>query len=129
MRKITIASIGPIGCAPSILVTRSVYGNCIDYINGYARNFNAALKPMLEQLQPQLPGSTLVYIDAYTIVMNILQNPLQYGINPIYTPPSFHLMCSSSYLSFFPHGSTGQHYSWYSWYSSCSRRTLHRTLS
>jgi hypothetical protein len=46
-----------------------------------AMGFNAALKPMTEQLQAELPGSVFVYIDSFSVVMNIINNAASYGMS------------------------------------------------
>lgn len=79
MRKFIISNMGPIGCAPSVLSTRSQNGECIQEVNGYAITFNAALKPMLESLQAELPGSVFLNANAFDVVKSILDNPLKYG--------------------------------------------------
>ena len=87
MRKFTISNIGPIGCAPSVLSTKSKNGECVDEVNNYAIGFNAAMKAMLESLQPQLPGATLVYINAFDVVKAIIDNPTKYGTSSFTFPP------------------------------------------
>jgi len=79
MRKFTVANIGPIGCTPSELAKGSLDGSCITSIQDMAMGFNAALKPMTEQLQAELPGSVFVYIDSFSVVMNIINNAASYG--------------------------------------------------
>ncbi|KAH8972128.1 hypothetical protein BDL97_02G178800 [Sphagnum fallax] len=79
MRKFTVSNIGPIGCTPSEVVRGSLNGSCITSIQDMAMGFNAALKPMTEQLQAELPGSVFVYIDSFTVVMNIINNAASYG--------------------------------------------------
>lgn len=81
MRKFIISNMGPIGCAPSILSSKSQTGECVAEVNGYALRFNAALKPMLQSLQAELPGSVFLYANAYGVVKAIVDNPLKYGKN------------------------------------------------
>ncbi|KAG0585695.1 hypothetical protein M758_2G029800 [Ceratodon purpureus] len=79
MRKFIISNMGPIGCAPSVLSTRSKNGECVQEVNDYAINFNNALKPMLESVQTELPGSVILYANAFGVVKSIIDNPLKYG--------------------------------------------------
>ena len=74
-----VSNIRPIGCAPSELATGSSDGKCIDKLQKLAQGFNAALKPVTEKLQKELAGSTILYVNAYDIVMNIISNPTHYG--------------------------------------------------
>ncbi|CAK9192572.1 unnamed protein product [Sphagnum jensenii] len=78
MQKITVANIGSTGCTPSELSTRSTSGSCVSSIQDLTMRFNAALKPMTEELQAELPGSTIVYIKSFSIVMNIINNAASY---------------------------------------------------
>ncbi len=78
MRKFTVSNIGPIGCTPYEVV---MDGSCITSIQDMAMGFNAALKPMTEQLQTELPGSVFVYIDSFTVVTNIIDNAASYGMS------------------------------------------------
>ncbi|CAK9858186.1 unnamed protein product [Sphagnum jensenii] len=84
MRKITVANIGSTGCTSSELSTRSTSGSCVSSIQDSAMIFNAALKPMTEELQAELPGSTIVYIKSFSIVMNIINNAASYSTTSFY---------------------------------------------
>lgn len=79
MRKFIVSNIGPIGCAPSVLSSRSLGGECVAEVNNYAIGFNAALKPLLSELQTQLPGSVFVYTNAFDVVKAIIDNPVAHG--------------------------------------------------
>jgi hypothetical protein len=84
MQKITVANIGSTGCTPSELSTRSTSGSCVSSIQDLTMRFNAALKPMTEELQAELPGSTIVYIKSFSIVMNIINNAASYSTTSFY---------------------------------------------
>lgn len=79
MRKFIVSNMGPIGCAPSVLSSKSQAGECVQEVNNYALGFNAALKPMLQSLQAELPGSIFIYANAFDIVRGIIADPLKYG--------------------------------------------------
>jgi len=79
MRKFIVSNMAPIGCAPSVVSSKSKAGECVQEVNTYALNFNAALKPMLQTLQSQLPNSVFLYANAYDVVKGIIDNPLKYG--------------------------------------------------
>eukprot|EP00250_Pteridium_aquilinum_P004294 c14516_g1_i1 orf=450-1511(+) len=79
-RLIAVSGIGPIGCIPSQLVRqRSVNGECSDYVNGLAEDFNEGLKGVIAQLNEQLPGATIVYADTYNNVISYVNSPAKYG--------------------------------------------------
>jgi hypothetical protein len=82
MQKITVANIGSTGCTPSELSTRSTSESCVSSMQDLI--FNAALKPMTEELQAELPGSTIVYIKSFSIVMNIINNAASYSTTSFY---------------------------------------------
>ncbi|MCO5610901.1 hypothetical protein L7F22_065144 [Adiantum nelumboides] len=77
---IVVSNIGPIGCIPSQLVRqRSVNGECSEYVNGLASDFNEGLLGVLKQLNQDLLGIKVVYADVYTSVLEYVQNPTKYG--------------------------------------------------
>jgi hypothetical protein len=79
-RKIAIINVGPLGCIPSQLASNNVQnGQCIEYINGYVRGFNAATVLLVNRLSAQLPGSKFVIGNAYDIVADKIANPANYG--------------------------------------------------
>ncbi|CAM6008560.1 unnamed protein product [Sphagnum balticum] len=101
MRKFTVSNIGPIGCTPSEVASRSLNGSCITSIQDMAMGFNAALKPMTEQLQAELPGSVFVYIDSFKVVTNIINNAALYGFTVKDSPCCSAACCGvGPYLSF-----------------------------
>lgn len=78
-RNVSVSSIGPIGCIPSQLARRSVNGECSQFVNNFALNFNAGLKVVISQLNSQLPNSNFVYAESYDPVFAFRSNPEQYG--------------------------------------------------
>jgi phospholipase/lecithinase/hemolysin len=76
-----VFSVGPLGCLPSQLASgnTNTNGSCIAGINDMCQGFNAAVRPMLNQLQAQLPGAKFSYGDAYNAVSEFMSNPAQYG--------------------------------------------------
>ena len=79
-RKIVVAGVGPIGCIPSQLVRqRSVNGECSDYVNAMARDFNQGLESIIAELKERLGGAHILYADTYTPVMDIVNHPHKYG--------------------------------------------------
>jgi phospholipase/lecithinase/hemolysin len=79
-RKMVVAGVGPIGCIPSQLVRqRSVNGECSDYVNSMAMDFNNGLEATIAQLNERLPGARVLYADTFAPVMDIVNNPKKYG--------------------------------------------------
>lgn len=86
MRKFIVSNIGPIGCAPSVLMSKSPDGHCVPEVDAYAIGFNTALKSLLEELQAELPNSLFILTNAYTAVRTIIDNPVKYGFtDPVTT--------------------------------------------
>ena len=75
-----VAGVGPIGCIPSQLVRqRSVKGECSDYVNEMAKDFNKGLESIIIQLNDQLTSANVLYADTFTPVMDYVNNPHKYG--------------------------------------------------
>lgn len=82
-----VFAVGPLGCIPSQIVAGNSKGVCIDRINAYSRGFNAAVRPMVAQLNSALPGAKFVYGDAYRAVSQFIADPAQFGKYPHPHPP------------------------------------------
>ncbi|KAJ7525773.1 hypothetical protein O6H91_17G065600 [Diphasiastrum complanatum] len=78
-RKVVISAVGPLGCIPSQINQRSPSGACVQFINNYVVNFNAAVKSLLNTLNQQLPGAVFNYGDSYNAVLTLINNPATYG--------------------------------------------------
>nr|DAD46757.1 TPA_asm: hypothetical protein HUJ06_016694 [Nelumbo nucifera] len=83
-RRIGVFNIPPIGCVPS---QRTLAGgkhkDCVDNLNQAAEMFNAKLSSELISLTNKLSHSTLVYIDVYSSLLDIIQRPQDYGFEEI----------------------------------------------
>nr|XP_024394142.1 GDSL esterase/lipase At5g37690-like [Physcomitrium patens]PNR40948.1 hypothetical protein PHYPA_018351 [Physcomitrium patens] len=82
-RKFVVTDLGPLGCLPSQIVRNNTVGTCLDYINDYAKNYNAALKPMLNQLTSALPGSIFCYGEVNAAIQQFITNRPNYGFDVI----------------------------------------------
>ncbi|KAK1295699.1 GDSL esterase/lipase [Acorus calamus] len=87
-RKIAVAGVPPMGCVPYI---RTVYGGfqreCVPLFNHLAETFNSKLSMELPKLNDSLPGSKIVYIDVYTIALDLIEHPSKYGNSGLRSPP------------------------------------------
>lgn len=83
-RRIGVFGAPPIGCLPS---QRTLAGGglriCAEEYNDAAKLYNTKLQPQLEYLNSTLVQSRVVYIDIYDPLLDIIQNPLQYGIEVV----------------------------------------------
>ncbi|XP_072953627.1 GDSL esterase/lipase At5g37690-like [Typha angustifolia] len=77
-RKIMFSGLAPLGCIPSQRV-RSGTGQCLYDVNQYALEFNSQIKKLLTSLNFQLPGANMILADCYSIVMDLIKNPQNYG--------------------------------------------------
>ncbi|XP_033511976.2 GDSL esterase/lipase At2g24560-like [Nicotiana tomentosiformis] len=79
-RMIVLNGLPPIGCLPIQMTAKSpLLRTCIENENFDAQLYNQKLKKLLPQLQAQLPGSTILYANTYNPLLDLINNPQQYG--------------------------------------------------
>ncbi|GMH05188.1 hypothetical protein Nepgr_007028 [Nepenthes gracilis] len=79
-RKFVLTGVGPIGCSPSELAQHSADGNtCDEMINSANQMFNMKLKSLVDEFHGQMVDARFIYIDAYGIFRDIIQNASSYG--------------------------------------------------
>uniref|UniRef100_A0A0D9WP10 GDSL esterase/lipase n=1 Tax=Leersia perrieri TaxID=77586 RepID=A0A0D9WP10_9ORYZ len=83
-RNVWFSGLAPLGCIPSQRVL-SDDGGCLDDVNAYAVEFNAAAKNLLERLNAKLPGASMSLADCYSIVMELIEHPQKYGFETSHT--------------------------------------------
>lgn len=70
----------PIGCLPS---QRTLRGGperkCVDEYNEIAESFNKKLSDELESMNRELSGARVVYIDIYSLTLDVIESPERYG--------------------------------------------------
>lgn len=76
-RKFMLMSAYPIGCSPIIKASapRAANMGCIRIVNNAARRFNSRLKLMVDTSTQHMPGSNLIYVNAYDVIHNIIKHP------------------------------------------------------
>ncbi|PKI55004.1 GDSL esterase/lipase At1g71691-like [Punica granatum] len=79
-RKFVLAGIGLMGCIPSILA-QSTNGRCSDEVNRLVQPFNANVKMMMSNLNTNLPGARIIYIDIAHMFEDLLVNARSYGFS------------------------------------------------
>nr|GMD92737.1 GDSL esterase/lipase LIP-4-like [Ipomoea batatas] len=91
-RKFWVHNTGPAGCLPLKLATHKVgdpqaefdKAGCLKSLNELAQEFNSQLHKLCEDLRAQLPNTTVVYVDMYTIKYDLISNSPLYGFqNPL----------------------------------------------
>ncbi|KAI9200632.1 hypothetical protein LWI28_010969 [Acer negundo] len=80
-RKFVLISLNPIGCSPMVKGVRPTRNGCLQGLNRAAHLFNTHLKNMVDDIKIHMPGSTLVFVNSYKIIRDIIQNPASTGHN------------------------------------------------
>ena len=77
---IGILGVLPSGCFP---FERTLHGGigraCSDTENQAAILFNSKLRTLIDSLNVRLPEAKVIYLDIYTTLLSLIQNPAQYG--------------------------------------------------
>ncbi|XP_021756595.1 GDSL esterase/lipase EXL3-like [Chenopodium quinoa] len=83
-RRIAVFGAPPIGCVPSQrTLGGGIVRECAANYNEAAILFNSKLSRELDSLTQKLPNSRVVYIDIYTPLFDIIQNPAKYGFEQV----------------------------------------------
>ncbi|XVF35929.1 hypothetical protein REPUB_Repub19eG0014100 [Reevesia pubescens] len=81
-RKFAYLSTLPLGCLPAArTVAGGVQRNCVDLANQAALMFNSKLEAEISNLNSNLPGAKIVFIDVYNPLLDLMQNPNKYGFD------------------------------------------------
>ncbi|XBH98950.1 hypothetical protein VPH35_128390 [Triticum aestivum] len=83
-RNVWFTGLAPLGCIPSQRVL-SDNGECLEDVNLYALQFNAAAKDLLDRLNAKLPGARMSLADCYSVVMELIEHPKKYGFTTSHT--------------------------------------------
>lgn len=79
-RKVVLIGVGQIGCSPNALAQNSPDGStCVERINTANQLFNNRLKSLVDEFNNNLPDARFIYIDAYGIFQDLIQNPSSFG--------------------------------------------------
>ncbi|KAK6114752.1 hypothetical protein DH2020_007021 [Rehmannia glutinosa] len=74
-RKFVLMAINPNGCSPMATTRFPTTNGCVESLNRAAQMFNVQLKNLVDDIRPQIPGSNLVFVNAYKIVSDIIRFP------------------------------------------------------
>lgn len=75
-----IAGIPPIGCLPIQMTIKFLQlGSCSRVENDDAQAYNEKLQKLLPQMEAKFNGSTILYVDIYNPLMDMINNPHKYG--------------------------------------------------
>ncbi|XP_059630483.1 GDSL esterase/lipase At1g71691-like [Cornus florida] len=81
-RKFVLAGLGLMGCIPSILAQQTT-GRCSAEVNQLVLPFNYNMKAMINNLNTNLPGIQIIFIDIHNMFQDILANYRSYGFSVI----------------------------------------------
>ncbi|XP_057802826.1 GDSL esterase/lipase LIP-4-like [Salvia miltiorrhiza] len=87
-RNFWVHNTGPLGCLPAIVARINAstvvddYG-CVSDRNKAAAAFNSQLARLCRELQSEMSDATIVYVDVYSIKLDLIVNATSYGFeNP-----------------------------------------------
>lgn len=87
VRKLALVNIPPLGCLPSqrsLLGARKLdFKDCLSVANEDAAAFNLGLDNVVQSLKEKYTDYGLVVLDCYTPLLDIYQNPSNYGIEEV----------------------------------------------
>ncbi|KAL1543917.1 GDSL esterase/lipase-like protein [Salvia divinorum] len=78
-RKFVLMAINPNGCSPMALARVPTQEGCVENLNRASVMFNANLKNLVDDIRPQMPGSNLVFVNAYKMMSDIIRFPRSRG--------------------------------------------------
>lgn len=80
VRKVVVAGLAPIGCAPYYLWQyRSRNGKCVQMINDMITEFNFAVRYMVDGLNQKLQDADIIFCDIFEGSMDIIKNHDRFG--------------------------------------------------
>ena len=83
-RTIAVLGVPPLGCVPAVRTLRGgITRECVDIYNEATLLFNTELSAELTRLAPELPGSKIIYMDVYNILLDLIMNSSHYGTDYI----------------------------------------------
>ncbi|KAL6220729.1 hypothetical protein ACLB2K_008485 [Fragaria x ananassa] len=83
-RVIGILSVPPIGCLPALrTLNGGIEKACYETANQAAILFNSKLSHLINSLNERLPEAHFLYIENYSPLLSLLQNPAQYGFKVV----------------------------------------------
>jgi phospholipase/lecithinase/hemolysin len=80
-RKIAVLGLPPLGCLPSQITVHGTLDSdaCVTEFNNVALTFNTGLEALINEMKPSMPGSRLFYVDIYSLLDTVYNNPTAYG--------------------------------------------------
>ncbi|XP_078162296.1 GDSL esterase/lipase At5g42170-like isoform X2 [Carex rostrata] len=83
-RNIAVVGVPPLGCVPAVRTLRGgITRECVDIYNEATLLFNTELSAEMTRLAPELPGSKIIYMDVYSILLDLIMNSSHYGFDEV----------------------------------------------
>ncbi|VVA91957.1 unnamed protein product [Arabis nemorensis] len=103
-RKFAVLGTLPLGCLPG---ARQMSGNliCLPHVNYGAKLYNQKVSSLVDKFGQNLPDAKFVYIDMYNPLLDIINNPGQYGFTTA-------IPCCCSVMTPVPCLSSASHVFW-----------------
>ncbi|KAL2556892.1 GDSL esterase/lipase [Forsythia ovata] len=79
LRQILVTGIGPLGCAPAMLATRSINGQCAEDPQLAMTIFNPLLNQMIKDLNHELGSVVFIAINSLQMQSDVIYNPSAHG--------------------------------------------------
>ncbi|KAL2461988.1 GDSL esterase/lipase [Abeliophyllum distichum] len=86
-RTFLVFSLAPVGCYPRFLADQSQGGSsdldasgCKISYNNALNEYNNMLKNALQQTRQGLSGANLIYVNSYSVLLDLFQNPKSHGL-------------------------------------------------
>ncbi|XP_075516122.1 GDSL esterase/lipase At1g29670-like [Primulina tabacum] len=77
--KFVLMAINPNGCSPMAKARVPTREGCIQTLNRAVHMFNAKLRNLVDTIRTQMPGSNLVFVNSYKVIMDIIRHPISKG--------------------------------------------------
>ncbi|PIN19028.1 Triacylglycerol lipase [Handroanthus impetiginosus] len=74
-RKFVLVAIYPSGCSPTARARVPNQKGCLESLNRAVLMFNDQLKKLVDDIRPEMPGSNLVFVNAYKVIKDIITFP------------------------------------------------------
>ncbi|RWW38504.1 hypothetical protein BHE74_00056312 [Ensete ventricosum] len=94
-RQVLVTGVGPLGCVPAILATRSRTGACDLEMQRVPDMYNPQLVQLMSELNSHYGADVFVAVNAFKMHMDFISDPAAYG-NQREKTQSDCMRCSSS---------------------------------
>ncbi|GAA0155401.1 hypothetical protein Leryth_005201 [Lithospermum erythrorhizon] len=78
-RRVLVTGIGPLGCVPGVLATRSTNGKCAEEPQLAAEIFNKHLLQLIKDLNQDIGSDVFVAVNAGALQNDFIHHPQQFG--------------------------------------------------